>query len=105
VVELGRELVLAVVVVVVAPPGTSFIRVGGRDAKPDDLTTGRAATTSSHKSKPRLHSYLAIIELGTMAHLPVRPPAGLPPLPPGWTEHKAPTGSYSSPPASIFQRY
>ncbi|KAF2279082.1 uncharacterized protein EI97DRAFT_227251 [Westerdykella ornata] len=27
-----------------------------------------------------------------MADLPARPPAGLPPLPPGWSEHKAPTG-------------
>ncbi|KAF2193994.1 hypothetical protein K469DRAFT_734588 [Zopfia rhizophila CBS 207.26] len=27
-----------------------------------------------------------------MASLPARPPAGRPPLPPGWTEHKAPTG-------------
>ncbi|KAF2735891.1 hypothetical protein EJ04DRAFT_464131 [Polyplosphaeria fusca] len=27
-----------------------------------------------------------------MASLPERPPVGLPPLPPGWTEHKAPTG-------------
>ncbi|KAF2259522.1 hypothetical protein CC78DRAFT_571844 [Lojkania enalia] len=27
-----------------------------------------------------------------MASLPARPPVGLPPLPPGWTEHKAPSG-------------
>lgn len=30
-----------------------------------------------------------------MADIPTRPPAPAPPLPPGWTEHKAPSGSYS----------
>lgn len=31
-----------------------------------------------------------------MSDIPVRPPPPAPPLPPGWTEHKAPSGSYRS---------
>jgi hypothetical protein len=46
--------------------------------------------TSNERSNP-----LEILSgFSIMSDIPVRPPAPAPPLPPGWTEHKAPSGSY-----------
>lgn len=87
--------------VLMRAPGTSSLRVGVWAMLGTDKILEPPVATPTWLSRSTLN-YICIIPgfpglcTEDMSDLPTRPPAPAPPLPPGWTEHKAPTGSYSS---------
>lgn len=73
-------------------PGPKLTRVGGsRCQAPTQSARRTAFLLQPHKE---LHSSLSrACWFSAMSDIPIRPPAPAPPLPSGWTEHKAPTGT------------